>query len=342
MTCRWVSRTEPRTLPGHHLADCDGAPCRGCQPCPERHCAICGREHVTVDGRGTDGTCGTCLADTRTNLHQIETYSRSLPAEALHRGVHSDAAAYAGPTITTPDGIEAWRNRVLSAMWGRIPPVEEDDRHPEWVLGTWEMLVREHLNQPSRARIQLGAARAYLDQHLTRLAHDPEFPIEELARDLRHCVAMLEELLHAGEQIEEGAPCLDCSQPVTRHTDDTGRVTYTCDRCRIELTENQYRLTVQAAHVYYADRLCVVDLAQRLDAPESTIRRWASTVTIQRRGEEPREIPPLLRSCGRDTRARKVYRVADAQAILSAGGDHRRSGTVSNDGAENSALTKTA
>ena len=96
---------------------------------------------------------------------------------------------------------------------------------------------------------------------------------------------------------------------------------------------NQYRLAVKAAHVAHADRLNVENLATRIGVPASTIRSWASTLRVQVKGKDPIEVQPLIRSCGRDGGNRKVYRVDDALRVRDGGGDRRRSGIVSNEGA---------
>lgn len=313
-SCRFVDKKQPRML-RTHLDDCTTNGCRGCEPCPEHHCEVCGREHTTVEGKGTDLTCTECLSETRGHLNTITNLAPRLVGEALHRGPDSTAAAYAGPAIDTYEGIEAWRNKTMSAFMGRIAALEEDDRHPLWVLGIWDDQVHRHLNQPNNDRFTIASAHDYLNDHLTRLAHDLTFPFAEMADDLKGCCTLLEQLLREGEQIEEGAPCMKCERPVIRTTDDKGREHFECTRCHRTITANEYRLAVKGAHIAHADRLNADDLAVRINVPASTIRRWASRTKTQASGEEPVTHEPLLRSCGRDSTGRKVYLVARAKEI---------------------------
>lgn len=337
--CIWRGRDQPRATRGRHVNECGSASCAGCFPCPERHCQVCGIEHTTLEGRGSDQTCAGCIADVRSNLASIETMSGKLIDEAIHHGIDSEAANLAGPSIDTPEGIEAWGYRRMSMLMGRIPGIEQDDRHPLWVLGSWETLAREHLDQAAdeSRRITLDTAKGYLERQLHTLAQDEQFPFDDLAKDVDRCRAHVEDVLRDGEQIEKGAPCMKCKRPLTKTT-DVGVVTYECERCHDRLSENQYKLAVRSAHIKNADRLNVDDLAERVEVPASTLRRWASRRRIQALGEEVTVHAALIRSCGRDGNGRKVYRVTDALRVRDAGGDHRGSGTVSNEGADDSAL----
>jgi hypothetical protein len=303
------------------------------QPSIERRCRVCRHTQVTVDGRGTDHTCATCLGEVRTNLTAIWTYSAQLLGEAIVRGIQSQAAVLAGPSADP----ETWNRRAIlvakaaayadahtpaAAALKALIEDNLDEPHPGWVLHLWELTIRNHLNQPTDKPRTISDARAYIHGHLTRLAHDPDFPFDELARALDHCRKHVEGVLHDGEQIERGAPCQRCRKPLERRTLDDGRIEYTCTT-HGTLSENQYRLAVQAEHRAQADRLNADDMADRTGIKASTIRSWANVRRIQRRGEDPVEYPPLLRSCGVDSKGRKVYRVSEVLRVLQAGGDTR-------------------
>lgn len=328
IACIWVATDKPRVLAGRHDDDCAGDSCRGCLACPWAHCRVCGHTHA-------EGTCPGCLNDLRNNLTEIDTLCERLLTEAIHRGIDSEAMNLLGP-VADPERLGHTR---ASIHVGRIPANWLDHAnstsHPLAVLGTHEMLARDVLDQVTDHPTTTHAAQAYLARHLHQLGSHPDYPIRQLRHDLDKCRHHLEDVLRAGEQIEEGAPCQTCKRPVTITTDDNGHRTYRCQRCQRELTEQQYRLAVADEHRARADRLPINTLAERINVPPPTLRRWANVVRIQKPGQEPIEIPALLRSCGRDSRKLKVYRVAEALRIKNAGGDTRRSGgTVSNDGAE--------
>lgn len=249
-TCIWRGSDQPRTIRGRHANDCESASCAGCWPCEERHCGTCGTAHTTVDGRGDDNTCAECLAATRTDLGDIVDMTRQLMPEAIVKGVNSEAANLAGAATDTTDGFEAWRHRQMSALMDRIPALPVDDElHPLWVLGGWESLVREHLDQPSGDRITTASARTYLAGHLTRLAHDEDFPFDEMAGDLRRCRAHLENVLHDqahGDYANVG--CFDCSGPLERRLTATAGFedVWTCRRCRRRYTQAEYNFALRA------------------------------------------------------------------------------------------------
>lgn len=327
MTCRYAGPGQPRVT-RDHVDDCPDETCRGCRPCREPHCRVCGMAHI-------DGTCAECLAETRDNLRAIGRLCGALPEEVEHRGVHGEAMMLLGPAADP----EARGHLEASVAAGRIPAdwieVADNELHPLFVLGTWDMVWRDALDHDEPAeRLTVETAVDYLDRQLTYMAAYPHTSFSDFASRVSACRNHVEAVLHDGEQVEQGAPCLTCKRPVTRSMDSDGDYAYRCERCCRDLSANEYRLAVKAAHVAHADRLNVDDMAERIRVPASTIRSWASTLRVQRRGESTIEHPPLIRSCGRDGSGRKVYRVADTLAVRDAGGDRRRGGTVSIDGEE--------
>lgn len=288
-----------------HQPDCDTAGCPGCDPCPERHCRVCATAHVTVDGRGADHTCGTCLATTRSNLAQIWTYSTRLLGETILRGINSQAAALAGPV----GNLEAWHNRRMSALAGRIDPIwlteQVDVHHPLWVLGTWEREGRRHLGQTVSAGTSqptLTEARDYLDHHLTWLAHDDDFAFDELADDVHACRAHLENVLHDGDRPETGAPCPACGHRalVKDYGDTDTDDRWTCPRCNQWWTEHDYRAKVDGTYVHLAPALTASQIHATYRIPEGTTRSWAQRGKIRKRGK--------------DHLGRMLYDVADVRA----------------------------
>lgn len=288
--CFWVDSQHPRMVRNRHGRDCNASGCRGCVPCEERACQLCGIEHTTVEGRGTDLTCAGCIGLVRDDLTQIVTMSARLLPEATHRGVRSEAADLAAACTDTTDGFEAWRNRQMSAVMGRIPGLPDDDGlHPLWVLGSWETLVREHYEQPSSDRIGITTARAYLDGHLTRLAHDPEFAFDELAKDVRRCRGHLEDVLHDGERDERGAPCPMCGRArvVKSYGKSADDDKWTCPKCREWWTEDDYRAKVGGIYLGVASALTDTDMQRRTRVAAATVRQWATRGKVARRGRSP-------------------------------------------------------
>lgn len=298
MNCRWVASDQPRILPGRHDADCAGE-CDGCLPCPDYHCSVCRRVHV--EGR----TCAECLAETRDDLTQVRLMCGALPAEVRHRGVNGEAMTLLGISADP----EAWQYVEASYLAGRLPEgwietthgkgcptlVNEpclgckgDERHPLAVLGTWEMVWRDYLEHETDAKSNVHDAAAYLNQQMTYMAQRDEVPFEDFARDVRRCRAHLEDVLHAGDRDETGAPCVQCEEPMVRVVTDQGaQDAYNCKHCHRTVTGNQYRYAIGVAYIAHADRLTATDMAQRFSEDElkaTVVRVWGARDLIRKRG----------------------------------------------------------
>lgn len=316
--CKFVTSDQPRVLPGRHTTDCAGETCAGCLPCVETHCAVCRRAHAA-------NVCAECVAATRDDLHTIAALCDALPEETEHRGVNGEAMMLLGPSADP----EAWRNRAMSAMRGRLDDAYledcRDEQHPTWVLGTWEQAWRDHLDQPTDLTATLPRLVAYLDRQLHVMAEEQEVPFEDFARDLRGCRGHLEDVLHDGEQRETGAPCPACREQgepcppalvLDRDDRDPTGVgdKWRCIRCKTWWSEADYRLRVGEDHIDHADELTAADMAVRTRVPAGTLRRWASTTTRRINGETV-ETPPKLKPSGRSADGRKLYRVTDVLAL---------------------------
>lgn len=261
------------------------------------------------------------LHDARTDLHEILRLTANLPDEATTRGTTTSEAANLNGASANPD---AWYQRIAHG-WTPSPD-NADHHHPRWVLAVWDRNVRAHYGHGPRATTPTVASMAaYIDRNLTDLADAETFRFDVMADALSACRSHLESVLHDGEQIESGAPCMTCHRPIRKDSTDPDNPTYRCTTCHRDLNANEYRLAVQAAHLKHADRLNVTDLAERIEVPASTIRRWASVIRIQPVGSHSFDVPALIRPCGRDGKGRKVYRVAEALRIRNTGGDTRRS-----------------
>jgi hypothetical protein len=273
MTCRFVSTTEPRVVAGRHATPCacDDREL-GCLPCPETHCLICGRAHAKA-------ACTACLDAARSDLKAIMDLCLSLPAEAVEKGVQSEAMMLLGPSSDP----EAWRNRATSAMVGRLDAsyLEDcrDELHPLWVLGTWEQVWRDHLDHSSIAPVTVTSAHAYLDMQIGYMSEQVEPAFDEFARELRGCRAHLENVLHDGIREERGAPCVQCEKPMVRVGDD-----WHCRTCHRVATEAEYRFAVGVAYRAHAPHLTAADLAERIGVKASVIRVWGARDSRIKRG----------------------------------------------------------
>lgn len=300
--CHYAGKHRPRMLRTHQR-DCESSACHGCVECPERHCRVCEKRHVTVDGRGVDETCTSCLSDVRTGIAEIVDMATRMLGEAIMRGINSEAAHLEGP-VASP---AAWQQR---GTYGHRyePDSRLGDNHPLWVLGGWDLRVGRHLGHHRPGRLTLTDTAAYLNQHLTDLAHDGDFPFDELAEAVRDCHTHVEDTLYEGEKPDRGAPCPMCGRANLEldHGDavDGSDDRWRCSRraCGAAYTEDDYRAKVEAVYVTHADRLTASQIATTYRVPEGTVRRWASGSN------------PTVRTRGKDSAGRQLYDVADVLA----------------------------
>lgn len=243
MNCRFVASTEPRVIPGRHDDDCAGDECRGCQPCLEPHCRVCGRTHA-------DGTCAECLAEARSDLHAIALRCGALPAEVLHRGIHSEAMMLLGPAADP----EAWGHMTASVKVGRLPADylanADGEHHPEFVLGTWDMCWRAELEHDElQHRGTIAEYVDYLDRQMTYMAGYELAPFEDFARALRQCLAHIEKVLHDQRQGDRAnVGCFECGGDLERRlTNNQGFEDFwTCRGCRRRYTQAEYNFALRA------------------------------------------------------------------------------------------------
>lgn len=295
MSCRWNGSDQPRTIPGRHEADCADEGCRGCQSCTEPHCRVCYRTHA-------DGTCAECLAETREALHDIARMCGALPDEVESRGIEGEAMMLLGPAADP----EARGHLEASVLAGRVPADYLDygglarcggtghadgELHPLFVLGTWDMVWRDALDHDDPATAELPNLVDYLDRTMGYMSSFEHVPFEDFARDLRRCHAHLEAVLHDGEQIDRGAPCMTCGVPLERTWGrDAGRDGWRCPRCRQTSTEDQYRFAVMHLHREEADWLTDRDMELRTGVKAGTVREWARRGHVTKRLDSGRVV----------------------------------------------------
>lgn len=300
MSCYYAGSDRPRMVRGEHLAA--GCECTGCLPCAHSHCRICSLAHSA-------GTCPECMAETREYLHEIGRMCDALPEEVENRGVEGEAMMLLGPSADP----EARGHLLASVRVGRVSAdyLEEADGelHPLFVLGTWDMLVRDVLEHDEGGTLTVALAIDYLDRQLSYLGGFEDLPFEDMARDLRACCAHLERVLHDGEQIVRGAPCLACRKAdlVLVHGREVADDRWECPRsiCDASYTQAQYRGMVEEDARERADWLTAPDMVIRTKVRRGSLTGWASKGYVAKRTRD----------------GRVIYRVADVLQKIAEGND---------------------
>lgn len=326
-----------------HQRDCNASGCEGCEPCQRDHCR-CGRhlrDHEPL-------TCARCVGRTRTKLQRIRDLCTLAPHadHAIGSGVYHLTGPL--PEISTYEARRAWvhagglcqcpsKGRECPDWFATLGPACEDcqhpsclraqqltacpdalgwldtatdERHPLWVLGTWDMMTAEHLDHDRRLRVTVPSAAAYLDGSLTYLAQDATFPFDQLERDLSTCLRYVEEVMAVAPYVQKGAPCPMCGKASLekRFGDDEDHDRWECPRCRQWWTEGDYRLKVSGIYAGVAEALTADQIERAYRVPASTVRRWASGWTSHGVWHEP-----VVARRGRDGDGRQLYDVADVK-----------------------------
>lgn len=312
MSSRHPDRNRPHPVADHHLEECpidrvvqlhDGGTltytCRGCLPCPWSHCRVCGKHN--------DQTCPECVAEVvRDDLDEIARLCGLLPAEAVRRGVNSEAFNLYAPAADW----EARTHLEESIAAGRVPAhyleaEPGDEHHPYVVLTAWESAYREAFGHDDTARQTIAGAANYLGDHLTEASSETALDFAELADGLHTCRTHLEGVLRAGEQIERGAPCPEDGQRLVRvWGDDEHGDRWECPSCGIVRTVDEHAADLEDQHIRTAAWLTAEQMAQRTGARRGTVVEWA------RRGHVHKRTDPMT--------GRMTYAVADVEARLGA------------------------
>jgi hypothetical protein len=227
-----------------HVGACDGEMCSGCEPCTEAHCRC--KTHLQPG----ENSCAKCVGDAREHLRNIGGSILELTVETPHQGIRSEAAKLTGPAADP----EAWMwRRVTKARQGGLlndAHANEDDRHPHTILGDWEFMIRDLLNQPTDLRWTLGRCIDYLTDRLTTLARNQDFDFEQFADEIRTLHSHLETVRHNQPQGDPaGVGCFDCGGGLERKlTANSGfEDVWTCRGCRRRYTYAEYNFALRAA-----------------------------------------------------------------------------------------------
>lgn len=198
----------------------------------------------------------------------------SLPEEVEHRGVEGEAMMLLAPA-TDPERRGYMEASVLS---GRLDKFDSDgvlirpgmdsletshakgckdprctgcagELHPLFVLGTWEMVWRDHLEAPTELRATLDRLVDYLDRNLHIMAAEPLVPFEDFAGDVRRCRGHLEAVLHDQNQGDRAnVGCFECGGELERKLTTAGfEDVWTCQKCRQRYTYAEYNFALRAS-----------------------------------------------------------------------------------------------
>lgn len=295
-SCYFAGSDRPRLVRNRHHDGCEGD-CSGCQPCTDSHCRVCGVTHA-------EAACPGCMAEVREGLAEIRRMCRALPAEVVHRGIDSEAMNLLGP-VADPESVG---HVSASVRVGRLPEdwleVADNELHPLIALGTWAEAYIEAFEHDEPARITVDGAASYLERNLGYMAAEVDVPFEDFARDVRASRTHVERVLHDGEQVETGAPCMDCRRPLLR-VYAGGELPWTyrdgarpraatdcwaCAKCREWRSDNDYRLNVANLHRDNAEWLTAAEVEMVCGVRPGALRKRVERGEVESRRDSGRVV----------------------------------------------------
>lgn len=267
--------------------------------------------------------------------------------EAEETGIESEAFNLIGPAAST-EQVQARRAYADAERGWCEYPRPDDPHHPYAVLGRWDIALRESYGPMTDLFVTVTSAANYLTRLLAgEFPHTREF--EEFSREVVTCRVHLEQVVHDSREPESGAPCPTCA--AEKGDDEKAKVpklqrryaphpAEDCKRCDVKApiaerrshddtwhcpdngahwwTHADYEARVDGDYVTHATKLTMTDLPERTGVNASTLRRWAARKFLRLDGNDPVYDEPRLKSCGWTSDGRKLYRVADVEALKEA------------------------
>lgn len=240
-----------------------------------------------------------------------------------------DAVVMVGPAANLReweaiyDATEAGEYHTESARKAATAYVQDQtaELHPLLVLATWEDVIRDELGTPTQARASVAKAAAYIRSAIpwifdTNQDGDMNFiAVDQLGRDLRQCVTMLENLLKDGRREDHGVPCMNCGEPLLRvryrqpHRVDQPD-TWKCTPCGETSTMDQYNQAVKSDYLRCADRLTATDMLTQYRIRPGALTGWVSKGLVAKRGKD--HSGRILYDVAQAVAQRDKYQVATA------------------------------
>lgn len=346
--CHWDGE---QRVSRRHLRDCNTSGCEGCAPCQKVHCAMprcshhlrAGEERVCAScvGEVREGLqrivqlCGFApYVAATSSIDSAVAYLVGPVAESAQYAAYREAAIYNRALCRCLDCPDLWRepegpecsswqaceHYVCRRRNGRPTcpgladwlDLADDERHPLWVLGSWDRLVAEELGHNRTLKVTVATAASYLEANLTDLARLEDFAFDELAREVADCVVHVEGVLLLRLREETGAPCPVChaqgrkAKPLIREFDDDDRTGgsdyWVCPSavCGQAWSVDEYDKYVEREAVLHQEKLTASQIALVYRVNEATVRQWAKRGHVARRGF--------------DGQRRQLYDVADVKA----------------------------
>lgn len=238
---------------------------------------MCGR----LDEEAVEGAMGRDPSD----VDALNLLGPAANIEAWQHRYESAEAAAGGDFHSGPGGADYASDQVA-------------ELHPLLVLATWEDALREELDQPTDLRATVERAADYIASKIDWALSDDEngdinfLGIDALATDLRDCKSMLENVLTEGFRADTGAPCIECSKPLTKFwreseaTDQWRCRSRDCKEYDEPVSVGRYSQAVRAGYLANSDKLTATDMLDAYRIKAGTLTGWASKGLVRKRGKD--------------------------------------------------------
>lgn len=325
-------------MPGcsRHLRDYEPLVCTRCvgevRENLDRIVQLCTLTPFAAAERGRTGTLAEVLAGPvpevtswNARFHWLTT---GAACRCAQRGeVCPDTLTVEGPTCKDSPHCKHTSCHRLDGM--RVCPdflayidTADDELHPLFLLGTWDLLIAEHLEHNRTLRVTVPGAAAYIKGQLTDLARDEDFAFDQLAKEVKRALSHIEDALSLTIRVTEGAPCPACRdagrKPARRmqlhYAEHPGGIDeWVCPTkaCGKRMGSEEYERTNYRDYLANAERLTAAQMRAQYRVAEGTLRRWANGWW------DHNDVwhPPTVRKHGYDGQRRQLYDVADVKRM---------------------------
>lgn len=229
------------------------------------------------------------------DLRAIVEYWQHIPEHARSVGDPDGEAVLMLGHVANPEAF----NYRLDAARDASHAADQFEADLLYMLATWEDMIRDERDQPSDLRATVERAADYLLGSLDWCLSDDEYGnlrflgIDKMAEDIAKAKSHLENLLHAGDRSDRGAPCLQCGTALVKEWAGTKEQPEPAenDRWRCPKREcpvgyvdgDELALAIKNTARMHAEWLTATDMATEYRIAVGTLQSWATRGKVRKR-----------------------------------------------------------
>ena len=229
------------------------------------------------------------------DLREIVDMYEQLPGHAQAVGDPDGEAVLMLGHVANPEAF----NYRMDAATDTSHAADQFEADLLYMLATWEDEIRDERDQPTDLRATVRRAADYLLGSIDWCMSSDEYGnmrflgVDQMAKDIRAAKVRLENLLHAGDRSDRGAPCLQCGTALVKEWAGTKEKPEPAenDRWRCPKREcpvtyvdgDELALATKNTARQHAEWLNATDMQDEYRIPIGTLQGWASKRKVRKR-----------------------------------------------------------